>query len=78
MNPEFDGILDEALGIHTDQHHPDWDRVYPDAERLPEALLAAVQQLLMTPLGHEKYHLFSDAIGRYALVLRSNRYVGGQ
>ena len=65
MNPEFDGILDEALGIHTDQHHPDWDRVYPDAERLPEALLAAVQQLLITPIGHEKYHLFSDAIDRY-------------
>ena len=65
MNPEFDGILDEALGIHTDQHHPDWDRVYPDAERMPEALLAAVQQLLITPIGHEKYRLFSDAIERY-------------
>ena len=65
MNPQFEGILDKALGIHTDQHHPEWDRVYPDAERLPEALLAAVQQLLMTPLGHEKYHLFSDAIERY-------------
>ena len=65
MNPEFDGILDDALGIHTDQHHPDWDRVYPEAERMPEDLLSAVQQLLITPIGHEKYHLFSDAIERY-------------
>jgi len=24
-----------------------------------------VQQLLITPTGHEKYHLFSDAIERY-------------
>ena len=23
MNPEFEGVLGEALGIHTDQHHPD-------------------------------------------------------
>jgi len=65
MNPEFDGILDAALGIHTDQHQPDWDRTYPDEERLSEALVAAVQHLLMTPVGHEKYHLFSDAIERY-------------
>jgi len=65
MNPEFDGILDEALGIHTDQHRTEWDRVYPDADRLPEALVSAVQQLLITPTGHEKYHLFSDAIERY-------------
>ena len=65
MSPEFDGVLEDALHIHTDQHHRDWDRVYPGAERLPEAMLDAVHQLLMTPLGHEKYHLFSDAIERY-------------
>ena len=65
MSPEFDGVLEDALHIHTDQHHRDWDKVYPGAERLPEAMLDAVHQLLMTPLGHEKYHLFSDAIERY-------------
>ena len=65
MDPEFDGVLSDALGIHTDQHHPDWDKAYPEAERMPEALLSAVHQLLVTPVGHDKYHLFSDAIERY-------------
>ena len=64
-DPEFDATLENALGIHQNQHHPDWERNYPDAERMPEALLAAVQQLLVTPLGHEPYHLFSDAVERY-------------
>jgi integrase len=65
MNPEFDGVLSNALGIYENQHHEDWHRNYPDAERMPEALLSAVQQLLITPIGHEKYYLFSDAIERY-------------
>ena len=65
MDPEFDATLESALGIYQNQHHPDWERNYPDAERMPEALLAAVQQLLVTPLGHEPYHLFSDAVERY-------------
>ena len=40
-------------------------RNYPEADRMPEALLSAVQQLLVTPIGHEKYYLFSDAIENY-------------
>lgn len=64
-DPEFDGILDQALGIHADQHRAEWDKVYPNADRLPEALVSAVQELLVTPVGHETYHLFSDAIDRY-------------
>ena len=65
MNPEFDGIISDALGIHENQHLPDWDKNYPEAERMPEALLSAVQHLLVTPIGHEKYHLFSHAIENY-------------
>ena len=65
MDPEFDAIVSDALGIHENQHHPNWGEVYPEAERLPEDLLSAVQQLLVTPIGHEKYHLFSDAIENY-------------
>lgn len=65
MNPEFDRIISDALGIYENQHHKDWQRNYPEADRMPEALLSAVQQLLVTPIGHEKYHLFSDAIERY-------------
>ena len=65
MDPEFDGIVSDALGIHENQHHKDWDRVYPEAERMPEDLLSAVRQLLLTPIGHDKYHLFSDAIENY-------------
>ena len=29
MNPEFDGVLSDALGIHENQHHPDWDKELP-------------------------------------------------
>ena len=65
MSPEFDGIISDALGIYENQHHPDWDKNYPEADRMPEALLSAVQQLLVTPIGHEKYYLFSDAIENY-------------
>ena len=64
-DPDFDGMLDQALGIHADQHRPEWDKVYPSVERLPHALASAVQELLVTPVGHETYHLFSDAIDRY-------------
>ena len=62
---EFDGILDQALVIHADQHRAEWDKVYPNADRLLEALVSAVQELLVTPVGHETYHLFSHAIDRY-------------
>ena len=65
MSSEFDGILSEALGIHENQHHPNWDKAYPEAKRLPEALVSAVRELLETPVGHEKYHLYSHAIERY-------------
>ena len=65
MNPEFDRILGDALGIHENQHHPDWERSYPKAKRMPEALASAVRELLVTPVGHETYHLYSDAIERY-------------
>ena len=65
MNPEFDGVLSDALGIHENQHHPNWDKVYPEAKRMPDALVSAVQELLVTPVGHETYHLYSHAIERY-------------
>ena len=65
MNPEFDAILDDALGIHHNQHHPDWERNYPDTKKMPESLVEAVKELLSTPLGHETYHLYSHAIERY-------------
>ena len=41
MNPEFDGVLSDALGIHENQHHPNWDKVYPEAKRMPESILEA-------------------------------------
>ena len=65
MNPEFDAILDDALGIHHNQHHPDWERNYPDTKKMSESLVEAVKELLSTPLGHETYHLYSHAIERY-------------
>lgn len=65
MSSEFDGILSDALGIHENQHNPNWDKAYPEAKRLPEALVSAVRELLETPVGHEKYHLYSHAIERY-------------
>ena len=39
MSSGFDGILSDALGIHENQHHPIWDKVYPETKRLPEALV---------------------------------------
>ena len=41
MNPEFDAMLDDALGIHQNQHHPGWERNYPEAKKMPESLLEA-------------------------------------
>ena len=37
MSPEFDAILENALGIYENQHHKDWQRSYPEADRMPEA-----------------------------------------
>lgn len=31
--------MSDALGIHENQHHPIWDKVYPETKRLPEALV---------------------------------------
>ena len=41
MNPEFDAMLDDALGIHQNQHHPGWERNYPEAKKMPESILEA-------------------------------------
>ena len=68
VDPMEDGFMetiDDVLGINTNQDHPDWNNVYPTAEKLPEALVSAVNQLLKTPKGHDTFHLFSDAVDRY-------------
>jgi len=68
VDPREDGFMDtidDALGIHANQDHPQWSEVYPTAEKLPEALVSAVNELLKTPKGHENFHLFSDAVERY-------------
>jgi integrase len=65
MEDDFTETVDNALGIHANQDHPEWSKVYPVAEKLPEALVSAVNELLMTPKGHETFHLFSDAVDRY-------------
>jgi len=68
VDPREDGFMDtidDALGIYANQDHPQWSEVYPTAEKLPEALVSAVNELLKTPKGHENFHLFSDAVERY-------------
>ena len=68
VNPMEDGFMetiDDAFGIHANQDHPEWSKVYPATEKLPEALVSAVNELLKTPKGHETFHLFSDAVDRY-------------
>ncbi|MDA9680204.1 hypothetical protein N9U06_01960, partial [Gammaproteobacteria bacterium] len=44
----FDATLDDALGIHVNQDHRDWQKVYPKEEKLPESLVSAVNHLLTT------------------------------
>jgi integrase len=61
----FMETIEDALGIHANQDHPDWSKVYPTAEKLPEALVSAVNELLKAPKGHDTFHLFSDAVDRY-------------
>lgn len=65
MHPTFDATLDIALGIHQNQHSPQWDANYPDKQRMPEDLLSAVNTLLSTNKGHAEVHLFSDAAEHY-------------
>lgn len=65
MEDGFMETIDEAFGIHANQDHPEWSKVYPTADKLPEALVSAVNELLNTPKGHETFHLFSDAVNRY-------------
>ena len=65
MHPTFDATLDAALGIHQNQHSPQWDANYPDKQRMPEDLLSAVNTLLNTNKGHAAVHLFSDAAEHY-------------
>ena len=64
-HPSFDATLDAALGIHVNQEHPDWERVYPNEQRMPEDLRSAVDTLLSTNKGHAQVHLFSDAAEHY-------------
>ena len=49
----FNATLDDALGIHVNQDHRDWQKVYPEEEKLPESLVSAVNYLLNTQKGHE-------------------------
>jgi integrase len=65
MHPTFDATLDAALGIHQNQHSPQWDTNYPNEQRMPEDLLSAVNALLNTNKGHAQVHLFSDAAEHY-------------
>ena len=65
MHPTFDATLDAALGIHQNQHSPQWEQNYPDKQRMPEDLLSAVNTLLNTNKGHAAVHLFSDAAEHY-------------
>jgi integrase len=65
MHPTFDATLDAALGIHQNQHSPQWDANYPDEQRMPEDLMSAVNTLLNTNKGHAQVHLFSDAAEHY-------------
>ena len=68
----FDATLDDALGIHVNQDHRDWQKVYPEEEKLPEKLVSAVNHLLNTQKGHEVFHLFSDAVEHYKRYKQSN------
>lgn len=65
MHPAFDDTLEAAFGIHQEQHHHDWEHVYPNEQRMPEDLVSAVKTLLTTNKGHEDVHLFSDAAEHY-------------
>ena len=65
MHPAFDATLDAALGIHQNQHSPQWDANYPNEQRMPEDLLSAVNTLLNANKGHATIHLFSDAAAHY-------------
>ena len=68
LDPSDDGFMetiDDVFGIHANQDHPYWGDVYPTEEKLPKALVSAVNQLLKTPEGHDTFHLFSDAVDRY-------------
>jgi hypothetical protein len=62
---EFEYRLDEALGININQDHPDWDKVYPDAKRIPEKLVSAIYEILSNREDQKRFHLFSDAIDYY-------------
>tara|TARA_B110000003_G_C16586196_1_gene509962 strand:- start:187 stop:1467 length:1281 start_codon:yes stop_codon:yes gene_type:complete len=62
---EFEYRLDEALGININQDHPDWDKVYPDAKRMPEKLVSAIYEILNNREDHKRFHLFADAIIYY-------------
>jgi hypothetical protein len=62
---EFEYRLDEALGININQDHPDWDKVYPDAKRMPEKLVSAIYEILNNREDHKRFHLFSNAIDYY-------------
>ena len=65
MHPARDGTLDAVFGVHVDQDHHDRDDVYPNAQRMPEDLMSAVNTLLHTNKGHAEVHLFSDAAEHY-------------
>ena len=65
MHPAFDGTLDAVFDIHVNQDHQHWDDAYPNAQRMPEDLVSAVNTLLNTNKGHAEVHLFSDAAEHY-------------
>ena len=62
---EFDYRLDEALGIHVNQDHPDWQLVYPEEQKLPKQLVNAINTILGNREGTKRFHLFSDAVDYY-------------
>ena len=62
---EFYHRTEEALGIHVNQDHPDWQRHYPNERKLPEQLVSAIDSILNTRAGTKRFHLFSDAVDHY-------------
>ncbi|HAK50785.1 MAG TPA: hypothetical protein DCM54_02615 [Gammaproteobacteria bacterium] len=65
FSDETDYRIEEALGIHANQDHPDWDRNYPEKTKLPKQLVGAVMEILKQREGTQKFHLFSDAVDHY-------------
>lgn len=68
---EFEYRAEEALGIHVNQDHPDWELNYPNERKLPDQLVSAINSVLNTRAGSKRFHLFSDAADHYKTYRRT-------